>query len=37
MTDEEWELYLEEEKIYLDLEWAEWLDEQNYYSVCRDS
>lgn len=41
MSDEEWEKLLEEEKIYLELEWTEWLDEQAYdnepYYVCRDS
>lgn len=36
MTDEEWEKLLEEEAKYLELEYAEWEDEQAYY-VCRDS
>lgn len=41
MSDEEWEKLLEEEAMYLELEWTEWLDEQAYddetYYVCRDS
>ena len=37
MTDEEWEKVLAEDALYLELEWAEYEDEQNYYSVCRDS
>lgn len=37
MTDEEWEKALEEDARYLELEWAEWLDEMDYYSVCNDS
>lgn len=41
MSDEEWEKLLEEEAMFLELEWAEWEDEQAYdnetYYVCRDS
>lgn len=32
-----WEQIIEEDLMYLELEWAEYEDEQNYYSVCRDS
>lgn len=37
MTDEEWERALELDAKWLEMEWLEWLDEQDYYSVCRDS
>lgn len=37
MTDAEWEKALAEDALYLELEWTEWLDEMDYYSVCRDS
>lgn len=37
MTDEEWEKALAEDALYLELEWREWLDEMDYYCVCRDS
>lgn len=41
MTDEEWDELLEEDAMWLDLEYAEWEDEQAYddspYYVCKDS
>ena len=32
-----WEQIIEEDLMWQELEWAEYEDEQSYYSVCRDS
>lgn len=37
MTEKTWEQIIEEDLMWQELEWAEYEDEQEYYSVCKDS